>query len=127
MKLMLGLQMRNFKELKIWNKARMLVKEVYSITEKLPIEEKFGLTSQMRRAAVSIASNIAEGSGKESQKEFLRFLETAYSSAFELETQFILAEDLAFLNKEESAHLLSVVQEIQKMIYGFSKTLKSNL
>lgn len=119
--------MRNFKELKIWNKARMLVKEVYSITEKLPIEEKFGLTSQMRRAAVSIASNIAEGSGKESQKEFLRFLETAYSSAFELETQFILAEDLAFLNKEESAHLLSVVQEIQKMIYGFSKTLKSNL
>ena len=105
----------------------MLVKEVYSITEKLPIEEKFGLTSQMRRAAVSIASNIAEGSGKESQKEFLRFLETAYSSAFELETQFILAEDLAFLNKEESAHLLSVVQEIQKMIYGFSKTLKSNL
>lgn len=106
--------MRNFKELKIWNKARTLVKEVYSVTEKLPIEEKFGLTSQMRRAAVSIASNIAEGSGKEYQKEFLRFLESAYSSAFELETQFILAEDLAFLNKEDSTQLLNEIQEIQK-------------
>lgn len=105
----------------------MLVKEVYSVTEKLPLEEKFGLTSQMRRAAVSIASNIAEGAGKESRKEFLRFLETAYSSAFELETQFILAEDLSLLNEKDSTLLLSEVQEIQKMIYSFSKKIKSNL
>ena len=119
--------MRNFKELKIWHKSRELVKNVYSITEKLPADERFGLISQMRRAAVSIVSNIAEGSGKESEKEFLRFLETAYSSAFELETQFILSEDLGFLDHNENEIILELIQEIQKMIYSFSKTIKSNI
>ncbi|MBI3124542.1 MAG: four helix bundle protein [Ignavibacteriales bacterium] len=119
--------MRNFKELKIWQKSRELVKNVYSITEKFPSDERFGLISQMRRAAVSIVSNIAEGSGKESEKEFLRFLETAYSSAFELETQFVLSEDLGFLDHKENEIVLELIQEIQKMIYSFSKTIKSNI
>ena len=119
--------MRNFKELIIWQKSRELVKNVYSITEKFPSDERFGLISQMRRAAVSIVSNIAEGCGKESEKEFLRFLETAYSSAFELETQFILSEDLGFLDHKENEIILELIQEIQKMIYSFSKSIKSNI
>ncbi|KAF0152544.1 MAG: 23S ribosomal protein [Ignavibacteria bacterium] len=110
----------------IWQKSRELVKIVYSLTEKLPSEEKFGLTNQMRRASVSIVSNIAEGSGKESEKEFLRFIETAYSSAFELETQLILAVDLGMLGNE-SQSAFDLIQEIQKMIYSFSKSIKEKI
>ncbi len=115
--------MHNFKELKIWLKSRILVKKIYEATEDLPASEKFGLVSQMRRAAVSIVSNIAEGSGKDSEKEFCRFLEIAYSSAFELETQLILSEDLNFLRLSLSKELLEDVVEIQKMIYSFKKKL----
>lgn len=118
--------MRNFKDLKIWNKSRVLVKNVYDLTTELPVEERFGLTAQIRRAVISIISNIAEGCGKESEKEFLRFLEIAYSSAFELETQIIVAEDLNFINREKAEMVLESIKEIQKMIYAFSKSLKEN-
>lgn len=117
--------MHNYKKLKIWIKARTLVKEVYMITEQYPQEEKYGLTSQIRRAAISISSNIAEGSGKESEKEFNRFLEIAYSSAFELESQIILSEDLNFISHDDSSKILTQIQEIQKMIYSFSRTIKN--
>lgn len=117
--------MHNFKELKIWSKSRVLVKKIYELTEKFPASEKFGSISQMRRAAVSVVSNIAEGSGKDSNKEFYRFLEIAYSLAFELETQIILAEDLNFSKNDESVEILDNVQEIQKMIYGFAKTISN--
>lgn len=115
--------MHNYKELKIWIKTRELVKEIYLITEKFPQEEKFGLTSQIRRAVISISSNIAEGSGKSSDREFNRYLEIAYSSAFELESQIILSEDLSFISNRVSTEILSQVQQIQKMIYSFSKTI----
>jgi len=117
--------MRNFKELKIWNKARALVKEIYDVSDNFPSEEKFGLISQMRRSSISIASNIAEGSGKESNKEFIRFLEIAYSSAFELETQIILSHDLNFISDDDEISLLKKIREIQKMIFTFVKSLKS--
>jgi four helix bundle protein len=117
--------MHNFKELKIWSKSRVLVKKIYEVTEGFPSEEKFGLVSQMRRAAVSIISNIAEGSGKESNKDFCRFLEVAYSSAFELETQLILAVDLNFTKLDATTEILDSVQEIQKMIYSFIKTVRT--
>lgn len=115
--------MHNYKELKIWIKARALVKKMYLLTEKYPNEEKFGLTSQIRRAAISISSNIAEGSAKNSDKEFNRYLEIAYSSAFELESQIILSVDLNFISEKDASEVLIQVQEIQKMIYGFSKTI----
>ncbi len=117
--------MHNFKELKIWKKSRQITKEIYELTESFPAEEKFGLISQMRRAAVSMVSNIAEGSGKESEKEFIRYLETSYSSAFEVETQLILALDLNFVSSEKAEHALTKIIELQKMIYGFIKSIKN--
>ena len=117
--------MHNYKELKIWSKAREFVKKIYLETDSFPNEEKYGLTSQIRRASVSVVSNIAEGAGKESDKEFIRYLEIAYSSAFEIETQIIIAIDLNFMLTEKGKILLSEIQELQKMIYGFIKTVKS--
>ncbi|MBU3660082.1 MAG: four helix bundle protein [Flavobacteriales bacterium] len=84
----------NFREIKIWQEALVLVKEVYAFTSNLPKEEKYGITSQINRSAVSIPSNIAEGSGRTSNKEFIRFLEIAISSSYELETQLILSEQI---------------------------------
>jgi four helix bundle protein len=115
--------MHNFKELKIWQKSRNLAKEVYTLTKNYPEEERFGLLSQIRRAAVSIPSNIAEGSGRNSIRDFRRFLNIALSSAFELETQIILSFDLNYVAEKDYMEFSEKIQEIQKMIYGFRKTL----
>ena len=88
--------MNNFKKLIIWQKARELVKDVYLITRKFPKEELFGLTSQIRRATVSIALNIVEGSGRGTNKDFAHFLDVAFGSALEVEAQIILSLDLEF-------------------------------
>ncbi len=115
--------MHNYKELKIWQKARLLVKSCYALTVTMPKEEKFGLISQIQRAAVSIPSNIAEGSGKSSSKDFCRYLEIAISSAFELETLILLASDLKFIEDEKSNTICANIREIQKMIYSFKNTI----
>ncbi len=91
--------MHNFKELIIWNKSRELVKKCYKIINVFPANEKYGLTQQIQRASVSIPTNIAEGSGKTSGKDFVRYLEISISSAFELETLFFLAYDLGFISE----------------------------
>ena len=88
--------MHNFKELDVWKKSRILVKDIYLLLANFPDVEKFGIISQMKRAVVSIPSNIAEGSGRSSDKEFVRFLDIALGSAFELETQLYLSFDLSF-------------------------------
>ena len=88
-----------FKELIVWQKSRLLVKQIYKMTANFPDEEKYGLISQTRRASISIPSNIAEGSGKNSDKEFIRFFELANSSCYEIETQIIISQDLGFMNK----------------------------
>ena len=88
--------MHRFKELEIWKKSRKFCSEIYSATADFPADEKFGLTNQLRRASVSIPSNIAEGSSRNSQKDFSRFLEIAIGSAYEIETQLIIASDLVF-------------------------------
>lgn len=93
--------MRNFRKLKIWEQGIEIVKEVYKLSQKLPSEEKFGLKSQITRAAVSIPSNIAEGSSRNSEVEFKRFLEIAMGSLFELETQLIIVQELNLINSEE--------------------------
>jgi four helix bundle protein len=91
--------MNNFRNLIVWEKSMALVAEIYKITENFPNEEKFGLISQMRRAAISIPSNIAEGCERETNKDFANFLIISKSSAAELETQILLAENLKFLKK----------------------------
>jgi len=118
--------MHKYKELKVWQKARKIVKDVYKVSQNFPNEEKFGLTAQIRRCAVSIPSNIAEGSGRGSNKDFANFINISISSAFELETQLILALDLNFIKEEEFESLSEDIQEIQKMLTGFNKNLCNN-
>jgi four helix bundle protein len=116
-------EMHNFKKLDIWVKSMNLVTEIYRITNSFPNHERFGLTSQMQRSAVSIPSNIAEGSAKSSNKDFSRFLEMSIGSSFELETQIILATNLGYLDSENSITIQNKISEIQKMIIGFKNKL----
>ena len=115
--------MHNFKELKVWQKSRILTTEVYNLTRKLPKDEKFGLISQMDRAVVSISSNIAEGSGRGSNRDFRRFLNYSLGSAYELETQMILSYDLGFMSENDFSEISEKITEVQKMIFGFRKSL----
>jgi len=117
--------MHQFKELKVWQKGRALVKEVYLATQQFPKEELLGITAQMRRAAISIPANIAEGSGRISNADFGRFLDIANGSAFELETLVILSLDLEFLTQSDFEKFDSCLNEIQKMIFGLKENLKS--
>ncbi len=115
--------MHNFKELLIWQKSRTLVSEIYLLLADFPEDEKFGIVLQMKRAVVSITSNIAEGAGKGSNKDFNRYLDIAIGSAFELETQLYLAFDLSFITNEQLNIFIIKVEEIEKMIHGFKKRL----
>jgi len=92
----------DYKELNVWKESIDLVKLVYEVTQKFPSEEKFGLVSQLRRASVSIPSNIAEGNGRSSDKHYKRFVEMAYGSALELETQLIISVELNFIKENDS-------------------------
>lgn len=116
--------MRNFRNIAVWEKGIELVKKIYSITNDFPESEKFGLISQMRRAAVSIPSNISEGASRNSEKDFKRFMEIAVGSAFELETQLIVSKELNFIQDGEFNPLLNEIQEVQKMLNGFISKLK---
>ncbi len=115
--------MHNYHELKIWQESRELVKSVYTLTIDFPKEEIYGLTSQIRRAAVSIPSNIAEGTGRSSDKEFQRFLDYAIGSLFELETQIILANDLNFINTENFEIIQNEIKSLIRMIIKFKGIL----
>ena len=119
--------MRNFRKLDVWNDSRKLVKETYSITKLLPDTEKYGLISQINRCVISIPANIAEGSAKDSQKDFVRFLQISLGSAFELETHIILCEDLEFLNSSITTSLIEKIQILQKRISSLIKYNKSKL
>lgn len=94
--------MHNFKELKVWKNSIQLAKDVYILTADFPTDEKFGLVSQMKRCAISVASNIAEGSSRSSNKAFLHFLEIAVGSLFELETQLTIAKQLEIIHESKS-------------------------
>lgn len=117
--------MHNFKELKIWQKGRRFVKDIYILTRTFPKEELFVLTSQMRRAAISISSNIAEGSGRGTDKDFARFIDIATGSSFELESQMYVACDLEYFSEDELDVYLGKIQEIQRMLFHFKKHLNS--
>ena len=114
----------NFKELIVWKKSIDLAVEVYRYASLLPSDERFGLMSQMKRASVSIASNIAEGSGRNSDKEFIYFLGIAKGSAYELLTQLIIADELGLFGSDGVGALVKKVEEVQKMIHGFQEKLK---
>lgn len=112
----------SFEKLIVWQKARQLSIKIYKSTKHFPSEEKFGITSQMRRASISISSNIAEGSGRHSSKEKARFTEIAYGSTLELLNQYILSNDLEFLVDEIYQEIREDISEIAAMLDGLYKT-----
>jgi len=119
--------MNKLNELKIWNKAVDLTVDVYKATANFPSDERFGLTSQSRRAAVSITSNIAEGAGRNSLKEFNSFLGIANGSSYELQTQLVIANKLDMLDSSLLNPLLIQIDELQKMTYGFQQMLDKKI
>lgn len=116
----------NFKNLKVWQKAVDLAVNVYELTKSFPAEEKFGITSQMRRSSVSIPSNIAEGTARNSSKAFSNCLDISLGESFELETQAIIANRVGILGEKQFAQLSDEVSEAQKMIIGFKTTVVAN-
>lgn len=120
--------MHNFKELKIWQRSMQLTEDIYRISVDLPQEEKWGMKSQLRRSAISVPSNIAEGAGRNTDGEFNQFLGIATGSLNELYTQLLLSQKLNLIQIERIQPLLEEIEEIQKMIYKFSwKNLKSKI
>ncbi len=117
--------MHRYKELMVWQKAMDLTQQIYEQTANFPADEKFGLVSQMRRCSVSIASNIAEGAGRNSNGEFNQFLGIAQGSAFELETQVLLATRMNFLEPEVGESLIEEITSISNMIFKLKQNLKS--
>ncbi|MCF8272642.1 MAG: four helix bundle protein [Flavobacteriaceae bacterium] len=116
--------MHKFKDLEIWKRSRFFCSKIYAITSSFPESEKFGLTNQLRRASVSIPSNIAEGSSRKSNKDFSRFLEIAIGSCYEIETQLLIANDLNFISENELQQHSTELNEITKIISRFKSTLK---
>ena len=121
--------LKNFKELKVWEKAYQLCLDLYKITKNFPNEEKYGLSSQMRRAAISIPSNIAEGYGRKTIPDYVRCLYIAYGSTCELETQTLLSKDLGYLIFDDQKILLEKIKEVERMLMALIKALenKNNL
>lgn len=116
--------MSDFRKLLIWQKSMALITKIYFSTNNFPKEEIFGLTSQIRRSSVSIPSNIAEGSGRESDKDFLRFLNISTGSLFEMQTQLEIAKNIAYLNQEEFNNLYEDSREVERMLVAFIKKIK---
>jgi four helix bundle protein len=116
--------MHNFKELKVWQFSRELVKEVYELTSTFPASEKYGLTSQIRRCVVSIPTNIAEGAGRNTDKDFAHFLNISLGSAYELDTLLILSFDVKLISEDQLNNTQARLEEIQKMTFGLIKTLR---
>ncbi len=116
--------MKPHKKLNAWMKSFEFVKDIYSITNSFPSEERFGLISQMRRAAVSIPVNIAEGAARKGSKEFIRFLHISLGSMTELDTLLLLSSELLYISKVESDLLIKKLDVIGKLIYGLIKKLE---
>ncbi len=116
--------MRNFKELKIWQKGFDIAIDTYKATESFPVAERYGLSQQATRAAVSIPSNIAEGSSRSSSKDYNRFIEIALGSTFELETQLLIAKTMRFADENKLHEILYKLDEEQKMLIAFASKLQ---
>jgi four helix bundle protein len=117
--------MHRYKELKVWQKSMGLAKMLYEITEGFPPKERFGLTSQIRRNAVSIPSNIAEGAGRNTNKSFCHFLSISQGSLFELETQLLISKDLKYVTEKVLEEIMQLIKEIGNMLFSLQRKLKS--
>lgn len=115
--------MHNYKKLNVWISSISLVKNIYNLTRKFPKEEMFVLTQQLRRAAISIPSNIAEGAGRNSNAQFKNFLQISIGSCFELETQLIISKELEYISEEELESISKELDSIMKMNHNLQKTL----
>ncbi|MBI5045248.1 MAG: four helix bundle protein [Candidatus Levybacteria bacterium] len=118
-------KIESYKNLIVWQKSIILVKEVYQLTKNFPRSELYGLTSQMRRSAISIPSNIAEGYGRKSTKEYAQFYGIAFGSARELETQLIIARELQFINVSAFAKIDTLLNEILRMLNTMIQKIRS--
>jgi four helix bundle protein len=116
--------LKNYKELKVWQKSYQLCLEVYRITKCFPVEERYGLTSQIRRSVVSVPSNIAEGYGRKTTPEYIRSLYIAHGSNCELETQILLSGDLSYIKTIELRKLVEEIAEIERMLKALIKSLE---
>jgi four helix bundle protein len=117
--------MQSYKELLVWQVSMDLVADVYRATKGFPREEIYGLTSQVRRSAVSVPSNIAEGQGRASRGEFVQFLCTARGSLFELETQMIIAKELGYLDPENGAEMIHKLTRVAQLLNGLITSLRA--
>ena len=117
--------MRKFNDLKVWSKAHQIVLVVYQITRKFPSDERFGLVSQLRRSAASVPANIAEGCGRDSDKDFARFLGIAAGSASETEYHVLLARDIGLIEEQAYIELDKDINEVKRMLNSFIKKLKA--
>jgi four helix bundle protein len=118
--------MKDFKQLRLWEKAHAFVLELYKETKTFPREELYGLTSQIRRASVSIPSNIAEGCGRSGDAELARFCQIAMGSASEVEYQLLLARDLGFIPADKYEQLNAQLVDVKRMLNSFIQNLKAN-
>jgi four helix bundle protein len=114
---------KSYRDLDVWKKAMRLAKRIYQVTQKFPTDERFGLTNQLRRAAVSVPSNIAEGHARFGTGEFSRFLSIAMGSVAEIETQILLSQDLGYVKEEVTFELLAELDIIGKMLRGLAKSI----
>ena len=117
--------LKNYKELKVWQKAYQLCIMIYKVTKHFLTEEKYGLTSQIRRSAVSVPSNIAEGYGRKTTQEYLQSLYIAYGSHCELETQVMLSKDLGYVKPEDVGNLQRDIEEVERMLKALIKSLQN--
>lgn len=117
--------LKNYKDLVVWQKSYKLCLEIYMITKTFPLEERYGLTSQIRRAAISVPSNIAEGYGRKTLLEYTRSLYIAYGSICELETQILLSGDLGYIKTEIIEDLKNKIGEIERLLKALINSLKN--
>ncbi|MDE5692386.1 MAG: four helix bundle protein [Duncaniella sp.] len=113
-----------FERLSVWRKSRELVKAVYLLVRSFPEEEKYALSDQLRRAAVSVSSNLAEGGGRLALKEKCHFCQIAYGSLMEVTCQIVLAEDLGFISSSQALHIREIIEEVERLLRGYHNYLK---
>jgi len=119
--------MRNYRDLQVWGKAHNLTVELYRVSREFPREETYGLTSQLRRAAISIGSNLAEGCGRRTSTELARFVRVAMGSASELDYQLLLARDLGFMKDDDFERTAKDLTEVRKMLTAFLSSVEKQI
>lgn len=118
--------MRDFRKYKVWNDSISLVTDIYNLLKSFPVYERYALSDQMRRSAVSVASNIAEGASRTSSKEFDHFLQISIGSAFELETQLTIANSLSYIDEDQLDNMLVKIDSLEKRLNKLISTLRDN-